>query len=120
MSRNGRADNGVTLKDVAAHAGVSFSTVSHVINNRFSDVGPKTRERVHASIRALNYRPNIAARRLRKARTGVLALTIPEVANPYFSTMIGSMSAQPRHRAGACWSILRAANARKSSWWSEA
>lgn len=81
----------VTLKDVAAHAGVSFSTVSNVINNHSGDVGVETRERVLASIRALNYRPNVAARQLRNAHARVLALTIPNFANPYFSDVVGSI-----------------------------
>ena len=77
----------VTLKDVAAHAGVSFKTVSNVINDRHGDVGEATRERVLASIAALNYRPNVAARQLRKSQAGVLALALPDFSNPYFSDL---------------------------------
>ena len=73
-----------TLKDVAAHAGVSIKTVSNVVHDH-PRVAVQTRERVRAAIEALNYRPNLSARHLRKARVGVLALAIPDLANTYFS-----------------------------------
>ena len=58
-----RANQSVTIRDVAAHVGVSPMTVSRVIN-RESNVKPETRELVHAAIRALNYAPSPAARSL--------------------------------------------------------
>lgn len=68
----------VTIKDVARHAGISYQTVSRVINNK-GDVAPETRARVLASIEALNYRPSLAARLLAQDedRTFVIAATIP-------------------------------------------
>ncbi len=74
-----------TLRDVAAHAGVSLQTVSNVTNGRTARVGEDTRAKVLVAIAALNYRPNVAARRLRKMPTGVLALVIPDLVNPYFA-----------------------------------
>ena len=56
-----RSNQSVTIRDVAAHVGVSPMTVSRVIN-RESNVKPETRELVHAAIRALNYAPSPAAR----------------------------------------------------------
>lgn len=53
----------VTIKDVAAHCGVSTQTVSRVINDR-PDVAPDTRERVEAAIATLGYRPSAVARTL--------------------------------------------------------
>ena len=58
-----RSNQGVTIRDVAAHVGVSPMTVSRVIN-RESNVKPETRELVHAAIRTLNYAPSPAARSL--------------------------------------------------------
>ncbi len=75
----------VTLRDVAAHVGVSPQTVSNVTNGRTARVGEDTRAKVLAAVEALNYRPNMAARRLRKMPTGVLALVIPDLINPYFA-----------------------------------
>lgn len=73
-----------TLKDVAAVAGVSIKTVSNVVHGH-PFVASATRDRVSAAIAALNYRPNLGARHLRKARIGVLALAIPDLTNTYFS-----------------------------------
>jgi DNA-binding LacI/PurR family transcriptional regulator len=76
----------VRLADVAVHAGVSVRTVSNVVND-FRHVAPDTRARVQASIDALGYRPNMAARNLRRGRTGLLALVVPEIDSPYFSDL---------------------------------
>ena len=75
----------VTLRDVASRAGVSLQTVSNVANGRNERVGEETRAKVLEAIAALNYRPNAAARHLRKMATSVLALAIPDLANPYFT-----------------------------------
>ena len=56
----------VTLKDVAARAGVSYQTVSKVLNRQAS-VAPETEALIWQVVAALDYRPNIAARTLRKS-----------------------------------------------------
>lgn len=64
-----------SMIDVAKHSGVSHQTVSRVLNNS-QVVSPKTRKKVLASIEALEYRPNLAARALVTGRTftvGVLS-----------------------------------------------
>ncbi|HML21643.1 MAG TPA: LacI family DNA-binding transcriptional regulator [Aggregatilinea sp.] len=68
----------VTIKDVAEHAGTSYQTVSRVLNNK-ADVAAETRARVLASIKALNYRPSMAARLLGQDqdRTFTIANIIP-------------------------------------------
>ena len=72
-----------TMKDVAQRAGVSPSTVSHVINEtRF--VSQQLRDRVLHAMRELNYQPSAVARSLRTKRTQVVALVIPDITNPYF------------------------------------
>ncbi|HIZ37336.1 MAG TPA: LacI family transcriptional regulator [Candidatus Ruania gallistercoris] len=82
---------GVTLRDVAAYAGVSFKTVSNVINNH-PHVTEKTRAKVLTAIEALQYRPNQTARSLRHGRSGFLALAVPELASPYFSSLASEVS----------------------------
>lgn len=77
-----------TLKDVAQAAGVSVKTVSNVVNG-YVHVSTETRTRVQRAIDELNYRPNMTARRLRSGRTGVLALTVPELSVPYFAELAG-------------------------------
>ncbi|HWE64537.1 MAG TPA: LacI family DNA-binding transcriptional regulator [Chloroflexota bacterium] len=77
----------VKLKDVAAHAGVSAQTVSNVIRGKHARVGDDTRRQVLAAIEALGYRPNAAARSLRQARIGLIALAIPDLVNPYYADL---------------------------------
>lgn len=66
-----------TIHDVAHRAGVSATTVSHVLNDR-GRVNAETRERVHAAAEALDYRANPLARHLRHDRFGALGLHLPE------------------------------------------
>jgi LacI family transcriptional regulator len=73
-----------TIREVARKAGVSPTSVSHVVNNtRF--VSEDVRERVLASMRELNYRPNALARSLRRGETHTLGLILPDSANPFFA-----------------------------------
>jgi DNA-binding LacI/PurR family transcriptional regulator len=80
----------VSLKDVAARAGVSIKTVSNVVNN-YQHVTPAMRERVQLAIDELGYQPNLAARHLRKGRTGIIALALPELGNPYFAELAAAV-----------------------------
>ncbi|MCO5973508.1 LacI family DNA-binding transcriptional regulator [Actinoallomurus soli] len=80
-----RGRRSASMKDVAARAGVSVKTVSNVING--AAVGAGTRERVQRAIADLGYRPNISARNLRRGRTGILALAVPELDQPYFAEL---------------------------------
>jgi LacI family transcriptional regulator len=63
----------LTIREVAAAAGVSAQTVSRVINNR-PDVAPETSERVREVIRQTGYAPNMLARGLTQGRSHVLAV----------------------------------------------
>jgi DNA-binding LacI/PurR family transcriptional regulator len=74
------------LKEVAERAGVSVKTVSNVVNG-YVHVRPATRARVEEAIAALDYRPNISARNLRRGRTGIIALAVPELDMPYFAEL---------------------------------
>src|SRR3954447_11104289 len=75
----------VSLKDVASVAGVSIKTVSNVVND-YPFVSDGTRARVRAVIDQLGYRPNFSARRLRNGRSGLVALSLPEL-TPYFAEL---------------------------------
>lgn len=76
----------ITLHDVAAAAGVSAKTVSNVVNGT-GRVGEETRARVQQAIAQLGYRPNLAARGLRQGRSGILALAVPDLREPYFAEL---------------------------------
>ncbi|WP_420456033.1 LacI family DNA-binding transcriptional regulator [Rubrivirga sp.] len=78
-----------TLKDVAARANVSFSTVSRAINEP-GRVNADTRARVEEAIRHLRYTPHRAARRLRGRSTHaqIFGLLIPDIENPFYSGIV--------------------------------
>ncbi len=65
----------VTIRDVAAKAGVSVSTVSHVLNN-YGDISPQTEEHVRQTMKALNYYPSSLARRLTSKRSHLFQLLL--------------------------------------------
>lgn len=73
-ARNGRPR--VTIRDVAALAGVSSTTVSHALNGK-GRVDPSTRQRVFDAAAKLEYRASRTARALRTKRTGAIAFAIP-------------------------------------------
>ncbi len=79
-----------TIREVAESAGVSYATVSHVINNTRL-VSPETRERVVAAMDALHYRPNALARSLRQGKTNTIGLVLPDSANPFFAEISRSI-----------------------------
>lgn len=73
----------VTIKQVAARAGVSFKTASRVVNNDPS-VKSVNREKVLNAIKELNYRPNRAASLTRRKKTNIYAIIADELLNvPY-------------------------------------
>jgi DNA-binding LacI/PurR family transcriptional regulator len=76
----------VTLRDVAARAGVSVMTVSNVVRG-YQHVSPATRGRVQAAIEELGYRPNLSGRSLATGRSSVLALAVPDLRRPYFAEL---------------------------------
>jgi DNA-binding LacI/PurR family transcriptional regulator len=80
---------GVSLKDIAKRAEVSLATVSNVVNG-YRPVSDETRQRVQEAIDELGYTPNLSARHLRHGRTGIIALAIPELTNPYFAELAGA------------------------------
>jgi DNA-binding LacI/PurR family transcriptional regulator len=87
----------VTIQDVAKAAGVSPMTVSHVINDH-PNVRSTTREKVLEAIARLDYRVNVAARNLRRGRTGTIGLAVPEVDRPYYGQLAAQIiAAAARH-----------------------
>jgi LacI family transcriptional regulator, galactose operon repressor len=75
-----------TIHDVAKNAGVSVATVSHVINGTHY-VSPELADRVYESINKLNYRQNKLARALSQKNIPLLALIVPDISNPYWSSL---------------------------------
>ena len=77
----------VSIKDVAALAGVSDRTVSRVVNGE-ALIRPKTKKKVQKAIETLGYVPNQAARLMRTSRSNVLGLITDVVSTTPFSTDI--------------------------------
>lgn len=77
------------MRDVAERAGVSISTVSHVINDT-RPVAAATRTRVQDAMRELNYYKNAFGRRLARGRSDALGLLISDIENPFFPELIKS------------------------------
>lgn len=85
-----------TLKDVAALAGVSYRTVSNVVNgHRY--ISDQTKSRVEAAIAQTGYRPQLAARQLRSGRSKLLTLSVPFVSHPYFAQLAHAVVTQAEH-----------------------
>ena len=76
-----------TMRDVAEYAGVSKSTVSHVINEtRFVEEG--TKQRVLQAINVLGYRPSRAARSLTTQSSGIVGVVVSDMNNIFFGEVI--------------------------------
>lgn len=76
-----------TIIQVAALAGVSTATVSRVLSQP-DRVAAGTRQRVLEVVESLGYAPNVAARTLRTLRAAKILLTVPDISNPFFASVI--------------------------------
>jgi len=75
-----------TIKDVAALAGISYTTVSHVVN-KTRPVSERVRLKVEAAIAELDYVPSAVARSLKAKTTATIGLLVPNSLNPYFAEL---------------------------------
>jgi LacI family transcriptional regulator len=73
----------ITIEDVAARAGVSATTVSHVFSGH-RPVRTETKELVERIAIELGYRPNAVARSLRVQRTNTAMIILPDITNPFY------------------------------------
>jgi LacI family transcriptional regulator len=84
MNKKHKRKSRPTQTDVANLAGVSQTTVSHVLNNTAIAVPAETRARILRAMDELGYVPNITARSLRTNKTYTLATIIPDITNPFY------------------------------------
>lgn len=75
-----------TIKDIAEMAGVSYGTVSRVLNNR-PDVNENTRQRILKIVEELDYRPSAIARSLVTQQSKTIALVVPDISQPIFGAV---------------------------------
>src|SRR5215207_3493046 len=80
-------DASVSMKDVAALAGVSVGTVSNVVNSP-AMVAEPTRQRVERAIAKLGWVPNESARQLRAGRSRAIGMVVMDIANPFFTDLV--------------------------------
>ena len=80
----------VTLKDVAAKAGVTVTTVSRILNNR-GYISEETRAKVYAAMKELHYQPNEIARSLSKKTNNTIGIIVPHIEHPYFAKLIACL-----------------------------
>ncbi|HLZ61283.1 MAG TPA: LacI family DNA-binding transcriptional regulator [Ktedonosporobacter sp.] len=81
----------ITIRDVAEHAGVSASTVSHVLNGNAQHVGDVKRKRVLEAVELLRYRPNAIARSMVRQQTATIGLVLTEIDNPLFIPVVAGV-----------------------------
>ncbi|MDF1605413.1 LacI family DNA-binding transcriptional regulator [Nocardioides sp. YIM 152315] len=85
-TRNGDSPGRVTIAHVADRAGVSPTTVSHVLSGK-RVVNATTRDVVLDAIRELGYRPNHVARNLRTRQSHMIAVVVPDITNPFYAVL---------------------------------
>jgi LacI family transcriptional regulator len=85
----------VTIKDVARLAGVSQSSVCRALTGP-DRVRPETRERVERAAEELGYQPNRVARSLITGRTANIGVVLPDLANPFFPSVVKSIQTRAR------------------------
>jgi DNA-binding LacI/PurR family transcriptional regulator len=100
MMEPGRRATPVRMRDIAAVAGVSQSTVSRVLNDAPTRVpiAAETRERVNLAARELGYRPNPLARGLRGASTMLIGAVVRDFSDPFFAGAIEALAVEAMAR----------------------
>jgi len=88
----------ITLENIGELVGVSVTTVSRVLNGHSKKyrISDGTREKVQHAARELGYLPDQLARALRTRRTNTIGLVIPDISNPFFSTIARNIEIQAR------------------------
>jgi DNA-binding LacI/PurR family transcriptional regulator len=84
-------DKMATIKDVAQLAGVSIGTVSNVLNGKTRNTD--LIERVEKAMQELKYIPDETARSLKKEKTGLIGLILPNSVNPEYSSLLAEIEA---------------------------
>lgn len=80
----------ITIKEMAKMLGVSKSTVSRALRGS-DEIGEETKQRVLELARTVNYFPNPIALSLVGNRSNTIGVIVPDIANPFFSSVIGGV-----------------------------
>ena len=84
MNSEGSLTGNITIRDVAARAGVALSSVSRVMSGH-PDVSPSMRSRVEEAVQALGYEPDLLAQSLRSGSTRTIGFIIRDISNPFYA-----------------------------------
>jgi LacI family kdg operon repressor len=85
---NGGFRKKMTISDIARAAGVSKTTVSRYLNEKFDMMGPGTRERIKHVIALSNYRPSTIAQSLKSKRTMQIGVIIADISSPFSTALL--------------------------------
>lgn len=80
----------ITIKEIARELGVSKSTVSRALHDS-SEISQETKDRVMALVQQREYSPNPMAVSLLKSRSNSIGVLVPEIANPFFASVISGI-----------------------------
>ncbi|MFD2922214.1 LacI family DNA-binding transcriptional regulator [Halobacillus naozhouensis] len=78
----------VTISDVATHAKVSKSTVSHYLNRRYDSMRENTKQRIEEAIETLGYQPNIVARSLKLKSTRSIGVIVANILHNFTTEVV--------------------------------
>jgi LacI family transcriptional regulator len=90
---NNEMDTEITIRDVAARAGVSVATASRALSGS-RPVSPSNLRQVTKAADALAYRPNRIAAALRRQVSDTIGLVVPQISNPFFPALIEAVHTQ--------------------------
>jgi len=82
-----------SIRDVAKQAGVGVGTVSRLLNDS-GYVSEEARAKIEEAMRKLDYTPNELARNLYHKKTGIIAVLVPNVSNPFFAEFVDYVEAE--------------------------
>lgn len=82
-----------SIREVAKRAGVAACTVSRVLNGTAA-VAPETRQKIEEAMKELDYIPNALARSMFRQKSGIIAMLVPSIRHPFFSSLADSIEHQ--------------------------
>ena len=92
----------VTIEDIAREAGVHPGSVSRALRGVAGQVSRDTRERIVRIARELGYQPNAVAASLRTKQSNLVAIIVPDIANPLFGPIVQGLEAELRKHSLMC------------------
>ncbi|MCK9409513.1 MAG: LacI family transcriptional regulator, partial [Bacteroidetes bacterium] len=88
----------IKLKDIALKTGFSLSTVSRVLHkgSKKISISEETTLIIKKTAEELGYHPNVLARSLRTEQTHEIGILVPDISNPFFSTIVKNLASELR------------------------